>query len=133
MRNNMPRTPEKTEEYRLKYNTPLHKKKRAEATARYRLRNPVKWKESRLKKEYNLTIGEYQVLSEVQNHVCAICFMPDTRSNQLVVDHNHVTGEVRGLLCHNCNLGLGNIRESVEIAYSMVDYIIKYEKNGKNN
>lgn len=54
-----------------------------------------------------MTAEEYDSLFEQQNGVCAICFQPETHFKFLAVDHNHITGEIRGLLCHSCNLSLG--------------------------
>jgi Recombination endonuclease VII len=67
-----------------------------------------------LEREYGLSVEEYDVLLEVQNGVCAICKRPERRINNkskklqaLSVDHDHNTGRIRGLLCNNCNWGLG--------------------------
>lgn len=52
---------------------------------------------------YDLSQDEYVAMLERQNYQCAICH----QEVKLVVDHNHDTGKVRGLLCNICNLGLG--------------------------
>jgi hypothetical protein len=56
-----------------------------------------------LKKKYNLTLEKLAVMHEEQDGKCLIC----TREVELVVDHSHVTGRVRGLLCRSCNSHLG--------------------------
>lgn len=57
---------------------------------------------------YGLTVEEYDALLEKQCGVCAICeaLPPVGRLRRLSVDHDHVTGEVRGLLCQRCNMAL---------------------------
>jgi len=80
----------------------------------------------RLKARYNLTIDDYKKMVIKQNNRCYICGNLDTR--KLCVDHNHITGEVRALLCYRCNISLGLINESVETLQSMVEYIKKYNQ-----
>ena len=74
-------------------------------------------------KKYGLTEESYSVLLESQNSVCAICKAKCSRSKELSVDHCHVTGKVRGLLCSSCNLALGNLKENVESMKNMIKYI----------
>ena len=59
------------------------------------------------KVKYNLTLIEYNKLLEEQNGVCLICGGINKNNRRLTVDHNHVTGDVRGLLCTRCNSALG--------------------------
>jgi hypothetical protein len=61
---------------------------------------------SRFKRRYGLTVAEYQELWDRQSGLCALCGKPERR-HWLAVDHNHQTGQVRGLLCTRCNVGLG--------------------------
>jgi len=65
---------------------------------------------SKLKK-YGLTEADYDTLLEKQGNVCAICDKP-SNGKALHIDHNHETGEIRGLLCHNCNRGLGYFQDN---------------------
>ena len=71
-------------------------------------------------RNYNLRSYEYDDLLERQGHVCAICRQPATSGGKgLVVDHDHFTGAVRGLLCQRHNLGLallGDDRSGLEAA-----------------
>lgn len=57
-----------------------------------------------LKRRYGIDAEEHERLLEDHRHCCAVCFSRDA----LCVDHDHVTGEVRGILCNGCNLGLGH-------------------------
>lgn len=83
----------------------------------------------RLKSRYGLTIEAYQDILDFQNGTCAICHQPETAKNSkggtktLAVDHDHETGEVRGLLCDNCNLGLGRFSDSIDLLESAISYL----------
>jgi len=58
-------------------------------------------------KKYGLTLDEYNELVEKQGGVCAICEKVCSSGKNLAVDHVHITGAVRGLLCMQCNRSLG--------------------------
>jgi hypothetical protein len=77
-------------------------------------------RERYLQKSYNLSTEEYNRMSELQNGKCAIC----QNKNIEVVDHNHETGKVRGLLCHACNRAIGMLREDPEILESAKKYLV---------
>ena len=78
-----------------------------------------------------LTEIEYRSLFEQQRGVCAICgkseYSRDTIGNikQLSVDHDHVTGEIRGLLCNNCNRGLGFFQDNIDYLKSAIAFLTK--------
>lgn len=74
-------------------------------------------------KKYGLSTTGYTRLLVMQGNVCAICKQPPAEVNGLVVDHNHVTGEVRGLLCSPCNTALGLFKDSPDIIDSAVAYL----------
>jgi len=83
-----------------------------------------------LKRQYGLTEAEYAGLLDRQGGVCAICKQPETwvkcaRLMPLAVDHNHETGQIRGLLCHRCNSMLGYARDNLDTLLSGVDYLKK--------
>ncbi len=79
-------------------------------------------------KKYGLTIEDYANLIKKQNYSCAIC---NTNINQLKeklgVDHNHVTGKTRGLLCFPCNSAMGLLKENKNTLIKMLEYIKEYE------
>ena len=69
----------------------------------------------RLKKEYGLSLDEYKKLAEAQKGKCAICLCPPSgRWKVLVVDHDHITGQIRGLLCESCNQMLGLAKDQID-------------------
>ena len=89
----------------------------------------VKGKASKyLERTYGITYKNYETMLEEQGHLCAICNgvgfkMAEHHNLLLVVDHDHVTGNVRGLLCHNCNRGLGLFKDSQESLEKAKDYL----------
>lgn len=75
-------------------------------------------------KTYGLAPGEYELLYEHQGGVCYICRRATGKTKALAVDHNHETGEVRGLLCGPCNKGvLGHLREDRMAFVRAIQYL----------
>lgn len=79
---------------------------------------------------YGLQPGEHDALVRLQGGVCAACGRtPEEagmRRRPLHVDHDHATGRVRGLLCHNCNLALGQVADSVDRLMGLVAYLMQH-------
>ena len=75
---------------------------------------------------YNITIADYEKLLEKQNNCCAICYSKTGSANKrLAVDHNHQTGIIRGLLCDECNTGLGKFKDNPSLLTNAIAYLIK--------
>ncbi len=75
-------------------------------------------------KRYGLTEESYEQLLKEQNYYCAICpKQKSTTRNNLHIDHDHVTGRVRGLLCSKCNTAIGLLDESLERMNKAVSYL----------
>lgn len=84
--------------------------------------------ELKVMRTYALKLGDYQRLLDAQGGVCAGCG-PRTgrngsRGRRLAVDHNHATGEVRGLLCSVCNRSVGEQRDDPETFRRLANYLI---------
>lgn len=79
----------------------------------------------RLTRRYGVSIKEYSEILASQNNVCAICssLEPKGRYSSFNIDHDHKTGKVRGLLCSNCNMGIGSFREDVEVIKKVISYL----------
>jgi hypothetical protein len=73
-----------------------------------------------LKAKYGLTLEEYETMRVEQDGKCAIC---ESGTLQLVVDHCHKTGRVRGLLCVSCNASLGLLRDDPEVILRAAQYL----------
>lgn len=92
---------------------------------RWRDANPVKmkaWTRKGRMARYGLTSEDFALLSSYQGEVCAICHLPNTREF-LVVDHDHLSGAVRGLLCDSCNLGLGKFKDDPRLLEAASSYL----------
>lgn len=82
---------------------------------------------------YGLTPDEYDAYFAAQDGACAICRLPETTGTKwgtlksLAVDHDKVTGRVRGLLCHKCNLAIGFLDHDVGRLSEAMAYLSRYE------
>jgi len=86
-------------------------------------------RKSRWAKRYGLSVAGYYDLLNSQNGGCAICGKePEGRYEYLAVDHDHLTGKVRGLLCAFCNLVIGRWRDSPQNAEKSVAYLKKHSQ-----
>lgn len=118
---NKKRISKRMSEYYL--DTIVHQKARHKE---YNKRTMKKQEEARLIRKYGVTPELYNKLFTQQDGRCLICDTPQSELNSsLHVDHNHVTGEVRGLLCRRCNLFLGNIGDDIQILLKAIEYLSK--------
>lgn len=115
------RTPEQQAEHnarrRAKYaaSADIRERRRADS-AKWQRENPQKRLGQRLR-AYGISVADYERLLAEQGGACAICGRVDSgnaKDTRLHVDHCHATGRVRGLLCTNCNHGLGKFADSPE-------------------
>jgi hypothetical protein len=96
---------------------------------RFRDADPDYNRNRNLQRRYGIDVEEYRNLIADHNFACGICKVeiPETiaykgkRSG--VVDHNHETGDIRGILCQKCNLVLGHARENTDILYRAIVYL----------
>ena len=84
---------------------------------------------------YGISPDEYQLLLETQNGRCGICGTDDPGAGhspylRFVVDHDHETDEVRGLLCNRCNLAIGQFDDSADLMVSALLYLLRGEHSG---
>lgn len=91
-------------------------------------KHPIKRKryqqEKHLKYKFNLTLKEYKILIEKQKGKCLICNKkPKNKIKKLSIDHDHKTGKIRGLLCHNCNVIIGLAHEDIKILKNIAKYL----------
>ena len=101
----------------------------AELRDRWRGENPLGLKEQRLRyrlRKYNLTKTQYEKLLKLQNELCAICGAPEPGGKGgWHIDHCHISGMIRGLLCLSCNIILGKAKDDVAVLGSAIDYLTK--------
>ena len=87
--------------------------------------NPDRHRDERLKSVYGISLNEYREMYVSQEGKCAICgtHRPDKGKEGLVVDHCHSQGHIRKLLCVNCNTGIGQFRDDVQLLAKATDYL----------
>jgi hypothetical protein len=103
-----------------------HRIERAESKT-----NPVlkrKYQNYDLKKNYGISIDDYDKLLELQNGQCVICGKTGSSVRSLAVDHNHKTGKIRGLLCIKCNVWVGDLEKNPEIFGKIKSYLQKHNE-----
>lgn len=82
------------------------------------------YKKHNLKRYYGISWEEYELLLLKFNNRCGICGGKD--SINLSIDHDHATNKIRGLLCNNCNNGLGRFKDSIELLNNAIMYLKQY-------
>jgi hypothetical protein len=92
---------------------------------RMRIENPARLDALRRKQllawRYGLTVEEYDALWAAQGERCSIC--REVPLKRISVDHCHITGRVRGLLCTRCNFGIGNLRDDPDFLQRAIEYL----------
>lgn len=90
-------------------------------------------RDSSLRASYGISLEEYNLMLDEQGGVCAICKLPERRKHPktsdpmlLAVDHDHITGQVRALLCSTCNIMLGHAQDDISILTSAIQYLIEW-------
>lgn len=73
--------------------------------------------------KFGITEKEYHQLFKAHEYRCAICRQPCSSGRQLAIDHDHETGEIRGLLCGVCNRSLGGFQDDPELLKKDIDYL----------
>ncbi|GAA3729966.1 hypothetical protein GCM10022239_03230 [Leifsonia bigeumensis] len=80
-------------------------------------------REYRLKAKFGITIEEYERMLAMQDGRCRICGTLPAEKRRLAVDHDHATGEIRGLLCSHCNTALGFMGDDVTRLSAAIGYL----------
>ena len=87
--------------------------------------------------KYGITLQEYEHILEKQQRKCAVCGSEGrgkgSRHKPLCVDHCHITGKFRGLLCNKCNLGVGNFNDDIDRLLNMVAYLREFNSRQTNS
>jgi hypothetical protein len=79
---------------------------------------------------YGISAADQEAMLEAQGHVCALCRRPPGKK-RLSVDHDHVTGRVRGMLCGACNTALGGLQDSPEMCERAAEYLRRHSVSPK--
>ena len=116
------RNPEEASAYHLDYykknkdRLKAKRKKWAEA-------NPDSVLNTQLKKRFGITLEQYNLMAEEQEFRCWICRQECGTGHRLSVDHDHLTGQVRGLLCKKCNSGIGFFSDHPALLERALEYL----------
>ncbi len=90
---------------------------------------PAKQRNYKVLKKFGISAADYSAMVDAQGGRCAICGdlpyggRPGARKKYLSVDHCHATGKIRGLLCDQCNFGLGQFKDQAERLLAAVEYL----------
>lgn len=109
----------------LRATNPGYKARQQKQAAEIRARDPkhLRQKRSRaLRRRYGISLVDYERMLQEQRGLCRICCKVPT-GRGLVVDHNHKTGKVRGLLCWRCNYGLGWFHDEAQWFHAACEYL----------
>lgn len=120
---------------------PIHYKEVAmRAVYKYQIKNPLKNKEGYVRRKFNLSLEEFDfILSQllsIRGATCWVCgrsgkmqgqYKLNDKGRRIVVDHDHETGEIRGLLCDLCNTSLGKLNDDPLLVMKLYDYINKFK------
>jgi len=115
------------------------KKCKNELSKKWHKKNPIKSKDGQdkwrktygtpfynrknhLKKAYDMTLEDFDILYKKQNGKCKVCNINYPKS-KLCVDHDHISNEIRGLLCQACNKGLGCFKDNIDLLEKAILYL----------
>ena len=100
-------------------------------------RDPERSRDLHYRRNYGITLADFNRMVLAQGSKCACCGTSEPRGkhNQWCVDHDHVTGTVRELLCKDCNIVLGLVEDSPQHLHRLSEYVLKHSKHnqGINN
>lgn len=85
------------------------------------------FKDKQLKRDFGISLEDYNKIFLLQNECCAICNNHQEKCKTFQVDHDHENGEIRGLLCNRCNTGIGQLKDSIELLKSAIKYLNKWD------
>lgn len=122
LRNYHQRNKSKAAEWKQAHAATVQKNKR-ESYQRHAERYKERQRQRSIQR-YGLSVEAFDALNRAQGGLCAICRQPPD-TPRLMIDHDHATGRVRGLLCRRCNIGLGLMRDDVAILYAAIAYLVE--------
>ena len=93
-----------------------------------RLADPQRAKDRDLRRMYGISLADFNRMVLAQGNKCACCGTdePGGKHNTWMVDHDHTTGDVRQLLCKDCNIVLGIVEDSPEHLHKLINYVLRH-------
>lgn len=131
-KNNYPLNKEKIKKERKLYYKNNKKRLNEISKNYYKIHKKILLKKqffSTIKRIYNLTQEQYNKLLKESNYKCNICGKKETRKTpsgkicKIHIDHDHKTKKTRGVLCSNCNIGIGNLKHDIKILKKAIQYL----------
>src|SRR6478609_4135442 len=110
-------------EKRREYLKTWRQTKGKEYAKQYYKENKSAYRRHHLKRTYGMTLEQWDALFASQGSSCAICHTTDKPTNGWTTDHCHETGKVRGILCHHCNVMLGNAHDNTATLAAGIAYL----------
>ena len=101
----------------------------------WKIKNEHRRRELYLQRTYGISENEYNAMILSQNNSCIICgkeFSSIWGADAPVVDHCHITGKVRGILCNECNRGLGYFHDNKEALMNAINYLSNEDLTSEN-
>lgn len=128
---------EKHKAYHKRYRESHKEQLKAQQAAWVARQGPDRNRRYQLKRLYGIDLEHYDAILQRQGGVCAICRLSETTIDRrtgkpwpLAVDHNHNTGELRGLLCRRCNNALGSFKDDPILLQSAAEYLRSFLRPG---
>lgn len=88
-------------------------------------------RESEFVRKYGITFAQRDTIFEAQGRVCGCCGSPTPQGKRgWAMDHDHVTGRIRGVVCQKCNFGLGHFDDDPTKLHAAVRYLEKHKNSG---
>jgi hypothetical protein len=100
-----------------------HKKQASATASAWHAAHREERRAAKLAKRYGISLEQWKELYQRQNGLCALCGKVFS-GNDIVVDHCHTTNEIRGLLCHKCNRGLGHFDDNPDRLLKAYHYLV---------
>lgn len=119
-KNNKDKTKEYSRKYAISHPDRSHGKYYKERKRIYTATHKEERRNYTYKRLYGISLEDYQKLYEAQNGACLIC---ENKEERLYVDHCHKEGIVRGLLCRNCNTGIGMLGDNILTLEKAINYL----------
>ncbi len=105
--------------YKLNFRNRNLEKVRKQARDSAKRKYPTTGKNRDLLRNYGITLEQYNIILKSQDGKCKTC----SSTEKLRLDHDHSNGKVRGILCDDCNLSIGRIKENIQTLKNMIIYL----------
>lgn len=102
------------------------RKEKNESTRRHRHLHDRDNEDRRMRRRFGMSLEEYEEMSSHQDGKCLVCGGVNSDGAKLAIDHCHVSGRIRGLLCRKCNVALGLLGENPDTIQKLKEYLETY-------